>query len=168
MAAGRGTRLRGPRPPQGQKSELEKEVRLISSTRRAVYPGIRGKFLPAEAWPNGNAVPRKRGLSPQSQLHAVKKAMAHVDCRSGRSVSFGPRAAIWSIFSLLHRISVNPSPSSGADDPPAWLDQQKDRLKANPSALVLAALAPFVEADSDAPVAACDQLSAQPPGSTRL
>ncbi len=44
-----------------------------------------------------------------------------------------------------------------ADGPQAWLDGQKGRLKANQSAAVLDALAPFVEVDSDDPVTACDR-----------
>lgn len=63
----------------------------------------------------------------------------------------------WVDFFHLCEYLSEASKVCDADDPQAWLDQQKDRLKANQSALVLAALAPFVEADSDAPVAACDR-----------
>ena len=43
-------------------------------------------------------------------------------------------------------------------NPQAWLDVQKDRLKANQAAAVLDTLAPFVQADRDNdPVTACDR-----------
>lgn len=43
------------------------------------------------------------------------------------------------------------------NDPQAWLEEQKDRLKANRPDAVLAALAPFVEAHGDGPAAACER-----------
>ena len=45
-----------------------------------------------------------------------------------------------------------------AEDPQAWLEVQKDRLKANQAAAVLDTLAPFVQADNDDdPVTAGDR-----------
>jgi len=44
------------------------------------------------------------------------------------------------------------------DHPQAWLDVQKERLKANQAAVVLDALTPFVRVDhDDDPVTACDR-----------
>ncbi|MBN8519495.1 MAG: ISKra4 family transposase, partial [Candidatus Accumulibacter sp.] len=44
-----------------------------------------------------------------------------------------------------------------ANDPRAWLEEHKSRLKANQSGAVLEALAPFVETNSDDPATACDR-----------
>jgi hypothetical protein len=50
------------------------------------------------------------------------------------------------------------APVCAPDHPSAWLDVQKDRLKANQVAAVLDTLAPFVQADhDDDPVTACDR-----------
>ncbi len=52
------------------------------------------------------------------------------------------------------------APVCAPDHPPAWLDVQKDRLKAHQVTAVLDALAPFVRADDDDdddPVTACDR-----------
>ena len=43
------------------------------------------------------------------------------------------------------------------DHPQAWLDVQQERLKANQAPAVLDALAPFVSANDDDPVTACDR-----------
>ncbi len=101
----------------------------------------------------GTPVPRKRA-GPQSQLHAVGDGAPWIADQV--DLHFWTQGSHLVDFFHLARISAKP-PVCGSEDPPEWPDQQKDRLKANQSALVLAALAPFVEADSDAPVAACDR-----------
>ena len=50
------------------------------------------------------------------------------------------------------------APVCAPDHPQAWLDRQKDPLKANRGAAVLDTLAPFVRADhDDDPATACDR-----------
>ena len=49
------------------------------------------------------------------------------------------------------------APVCAPDHPQAWLDVQQERLKANQTPAVLDALAPFVSANEDDPVTACDR-----------
>jgi hypothetical protein len=98
----------------------------------------------------------KAGFGPGSHLHAVGDGapwMANpVDLQFGTQGTY--------LVDFFHRCESlgEASKVCAAADPQAWLDVQKDRLKANRSAAVLDALAPFVRADSDDdPVTACDR-----------
>ena len=97
----------------------------------------------------------KAGFGPLSQLHAIGDGAPWIADQVDQH--FGTQGNYRVDFFHRGADLAEASPVCGADDPPAWLDPQKDRLKANQSALVRAALAPFIEADSDAPVAACDR-----------
>lgn len=135
-----------------------KEVRLnLVHPKGRVTPVFGGNFAGGveESGRQWERCAAKAGFGPQSQLHAVGDGAPWIADQV--DLHFGTQGSYLVDFFHLCTYLGEASPVCGADDPPAWLDQQKDRLKANQSALVLAALAPFVEAESDAPVAACDR-----------
>ena len=142
-----------------------KEVRLnLFHPKGRVTPVFGGNFAGGveESGRQWERCAAKAGFGPQSQLHAVGDGAPWI--ADPVDLHFGTQGSYLVDFFHLCTYLGEASPVCGADDPPAWLDQQKDRLKANQSALVLAALAPFVEADSDAPVEMCirDRATAGP------
>ena len=135
-----------------------KEVRLnLVHPKGSVTPVFGGNFAGGveESGRQWERCAAKAGFGPQSQLHAIGDGAPWI--ADPLDLHFGTQGHYWVDFFHLCEYLSEASKVCDADDPQAWLDQQKDRLKANQSALVLAALAPFVEADSDAPVAACDR-----------
>ena len=97
----------------------------------------------------------KAGFGPGSQLHAVGDGAPwianQVDLHFGTQGSY-----LVDFFHVCESLGAA-APVCAPDHPQAWLDVQKERLKANQAPAVLDALAPFVSAHEDAPVTACDR-----------
>jgi hypothetical protein len=96
----------------------------------------------------------KAGFGPGSHLHAVgegapwRVTQVEMHC--------GTQGRYWVDFCQLCEDLGDAAKVCAPDHPQAWLDVQKDRLKANQAAAVLDALAPFVQADhADDPMTAC-------------
>ena len=124
----------------------------------SVTPRFGGNFAggveeSGRQWWRGAA---KAGFGPGSHLHAVGEGapwIAHqVDLHVGTQGSY-----LVDFFHLCEDLG-DAAKVCAPEHPQAWLEGQKDRLKANPAAAVLDALAPFVRADNnDDPVTACDR-----------
>jgi hypothetical protein len=98
----------------------------------------------------------KAGFGPGSHLHAVGDGAPWIANQVDRQ--FGTQGTYLVDFFHLCEYLGEASKVCAAEDPQAWLDVQKDRLKANQAAAVLDTLAPFVQADNDDdPVTACDR-----------
>jgi hypothetical protein len=98
----------------------------------------------------------KAGFGPGSQLHAVGDGAPWIMNQLERQ--FGAQGSYLVDFFHLCEYLSEAAKVCAAEDPQAWLEMQKDRLKANQVAAVLQALAPFVSADDDDdPVTACDR-----------
>ncbi len=136
-----------------------KEVRLnLVHPQGSVTPLFGGNVAGGveESGRQGWRCAAKAGFGPRSQLHAVGDGAPWsanpVEMQVGTQGS-----DLVDCFPLCESLG-DASKVCAAEDPQAWLDVQKDRLKANRSAAVLDALAPFVRADSDdEPVTACDR-----------
>ncbi|MFO1434702.1 MAG: ISKra4 family transposase [Candidatus Competibacteraceae bacterium] len=98
----------------------------------------------------------KAGFGPGSQLHAVGDGAPWIVNQV--EMHFGTQGRYWvDCFHLCEYLGDAATVCAPAD-PQAWLEGQKDRLKANQVTAVLDTLAPFVQADNDAdPVTACDR-----------
>ena len=80
-----------------------------------------------------------------------------LDCEPGGSAIRDPGELLVDFFHVCEYLG-EAAPVCAPDHPQAWLDVQKERLKANQATAVLDALAPFVRADeNDNPVTACDR-----------
>ena len=110
----------------------------------------------------------KAGFGPRRQLQAVGDGAPWMVNQMEMQV--GTQGRYWVDF--FHRCEYlgDAATVCAPEDPQAWLEMQKDRLKANQAAAVLDTLAPFVQADNDDdPVTACarylrnrlDQLDSQ-------
>jgi hypothetical protein len=98
----------------------------------------------------------KAGLGPGSHLHAVGDGAPWI--ANQVDVQFGTQGTYLVDFFHLCEYLGEASKVCAADHPQAWLEVQKDRLKANQATAVLDALAPFVQADhDDDPVTACER-----------
>ena len=98
----------------------------------------------------------KAGFGPGSHLHAVGDGAPWIVNQV--DLQFGTQGTYLVDFFHLCEYLGDASKVCAAAEPQAWLEVQKDRLKANQSAAVLDALAPFVQADNaDDPVTACDR-----------
>lgn len=97
----------------------------------------------------------KAGFGPASHLHAVGDGAPWIAAQM--EARFGAQAAFLVDFFPLCEYLGAASSVCAANDPPAWLEQQKDRLKANQVDAVLNALAPFVDTDGAGPATACDR-----------
>jgi hypothetical protein len=99
----------------------------------------------------------KAGFGADSHLHAVgdgaPRIAAQVEAR------FGARGSYLVDFYHICEYLGAAAPACAANDAGAgaWLEAQKDRLKASQADAVLAALAPGLEAGYDGPVADCDR-----------
>ena len=96
----------------------------------------------------------KAGFGPDSHLHAVGDGApwiaAQVEARFGTQGSY-----LVDFYHLCEYLgAAAPACAANAE---AWLDTQKDRLKANQADAVLETLAPCLEAGYDGPVADCDR-----------
>jgi hypothetical protein len=96
----------------------------------------------------------KAGFGPGSHLHALGDGAPWI--ANQVDLQFGTQGRYLVDFFHLCEYLGEASKVCAAADPQAWLDLQKDRLKANQAAAVLDALAPFVQTDNDDdPVTAC-------------
>jgi hypothetical protein len=135
-----------------------KEVRLnLVHPKGSVTPVFGGNFAggveeSGRQWGRGAA---KAGFGPGSQLHAVGDGAPwianQVDLQFGTQGSY-----LVDCFHACEYLGAA-APVCAPAHPPAWLDVQKERLKANQAPAVLDALAPFVSAQEDDPVTAGDR-----------
>jgi hypothetical protein len=136
-----------------------KEVRLnLVHPNGSVTPMFGGNFAGGveESGQQWWRCAAKAGFGPGSQLHAVGDGAPWI--ANQVDLQFGTQGTYLVDFFHLCEYLGEASKVCAAEDPQTWLDVQKDRLKANRSAAVLDALAPFVRADSDDdPVTACDR-----------
>jgi hypothetical protein len=96
----------------------------------------------------------KAGFGADSHLHAVGDGAPWI--ASQAEARFGTQGSYLVDFYHLCEYLGAAAPACAANAE-AWLDTQKDRLKANRADAVLAALAPGLEAGRDGPVADCDR-----------
>lgn len=98
----------------------------------------------------------KAGFGPASHLHAVDDGAPWIATQM--DPHFGARGTFLVDFFHLCEDLGEASTVCAANDPRAWVEHQKTRLKANRADAVLEALAPFVDKDGDAgPATACDR-----------
>lgn len=97
----------------------------------------------------------KAGFGPSSRLHAVGDGAPWI--ANQVEENFGARGSYLVDFYHLCEYLGAAAPACAANDTGAWLEAQKDRLKANQADAALAALAPCLEAGHDGPVADCDR-----------
>lgn len=136
-----------------------KEVRLnLVHPQGSVSPVFGGNFAEGveESGRQWRRCAAKAGFGPGSQLHAVGDGAPwianQVDLQFGTQGSY-----LVDFFHVCEKLG-EAAPVCAPDHPQAWLDVQKERLKANQATAVLNALAPFVRADeNDNPVTACDR-----------
>ena len=98
----------------------------------------------------------KAGFGPESQWHAVGGGAPWIV--NQMEMQLGTQGSY--LVDFCHRCEDLGAAAKvcATDHPQAWLDVQKERLKANQAAAVLDALTPFVRADhDDDPVTACDR-----------
>jgi len=134
-----------------------KEVRLSLVHRQGgVTPTFGGNFAGGveESGRQWWRCAAKAGFGPGSELHAVGDGAPWI--ANQVEMHFGPQGHyLVDFFHLCEYLSAAAKVCAPADSR-AWLEVQKDRLKANQVAAVLDSLAPFVTADhDDDPVTAC-------------
>src|SRR5512147_665520 len=160
---GRGCRWwhRRPRPKTSGKMKVLRwqEVRLnLVHPHGSVTPVFGGHFAGGveESGRQWWRCAAKAGFGPGSQLHAVGDGAPWI--ANQVEIQFGPQGSYLVDFFHLCEYLGDAAKVCAPDHPQAWLEVQKDRLKANRSAAVLDALAPFVRVDSDDDaVTACDR-----------
>jgi len=98
----------------------------------------------------------KAGFGPASHRHGVGDGAPWIVNQV--DLQFGTQGSYLIDFFHVGEYLGAAAPGCAADHPQAWLEVQKERLKANQVAAVLEALAPFVTVDQDDdPVTACDR-----------
>jgi len=97
----------------------------------------------------------KAGFGPASHLHAVGDGAPWIATQM--EACFGAQGTFLVDFFHLCEYLGEASKVCAANDPPAGMEQQKVRLKANRADAVLETLAPFLETGSDGPAMACDR-----------
>ena len=97
----------------------------------------------------------KAGFGPGSHLHAVGDGAPWI--ASQVEARFGTQGAYLVDFFHACEYLGAAAPACAANDAEAWLEAQKDRLKANRADAVLEALAPCLEASREGPVSDCDR-----------
>jgi hypothetical protein len=135
-----------------------KEVRLnLVHPKGRVTPVFGGNFAGGveESGRQWGRCAAKAGFGPGSQLQAVGDGAPWIANPVDRQ--FGTQGSYWVDFFPVCEYLGAAAPVCAPDHPPAWLDVQKERLKANQAPAVLDALAPFVSAQEDDPVTACDR-----------
>ncbi|QLH48621.1 MAG: ISKra4 family transposase [Candidatus Accumulibacter cognatus] len=135
-----------------------KEVRLsLVHPKGSVTPIFGGNFAGGveESGRQWWRCAAKAGFGPGSYLHAVGDGASWIATQE--EIQFGAQGAYLVDFFHLCEYLGEASKVCAANDPRAWLEEQKSRLKANQSGAVLEALAPFVETNSDDPATACDR-----------
>lgn len=136
-----------------------KEVRLnLVHPKGSVSPVFGGNFTGSveESGRQWARCAAKAGFGPESQLHAIGDGapwIAHqVDLQFGTQGTY-----LVDFFHLCEYLS-EAAKVCAANDPHAWLEVQKDRLKVNQAPAILETLAPFIQAENDDdPVTACDR-----------
>lgn len=136
-----------------------KEVRLTLVHRHgSVSPVFGGHFAGGveESGRQWGRCAAKAGFGPASHLHGLGDGAPWIVNQFDRHFGTQGRYLI-DFFHVCDYLSAA-APACAADHAQAWLDVQKERLKANQVAAVLDGLAPFVRADQeDDPVTACDR-----------
>ena len=136
-----------------------KEVRLnLVHPKGSVTPLFGGHFAGGveESGRQWWRCAAKAGFGPGSHLHAVGDGAPWI--ANQVDLQFGTQGTYLVDFFHLCEYLGEASKVCAPDHPQAWLDVQKDRLKANQAAAVLDALAPFVTIDNDNDtVTACDR-----------
>jgi len=136
-----------------------KEVRLnLVHPKGRVTPVFGGNFVGGveESGRQWARCAAKAGFGPNSQLHAVGDGAPWI--ANQMEMQFGTQGRY--LVDCFHRCEYlgEAAKVCATDHPQAWLDVQKERLKANQAAAVLDALTPFVRVDhDDDPVTACDR-----------
>jgi len=97
----------------------------------------------------------KAGFGPGGHLHAVGDGAPWI--ASQVEAKFGAQGAYLVDFFHTCEYLGAAAPACAANDAEAWLETQKDRLKANRADAVLEALAPCLEAGYEGPVSDCDR-----------
>ena len=136
-----------------------KEVRLnLVHPKGSVTPVFGGNFVGGveESGRQWARCAAKAGFGPKSQLQAVGDGAPWIANQMARQFGTQGRYRV----DFFHRCAYlgEAAKVCAPDHPQAWLDVQKERLKANQAAAVLDALTPFVRVDhDDDPVTACDR-----------
>jgi hypothetical protein len=136
-----------------------KEVRLNLVHRQgSVTPTFGGNFAGGveESGRQWWRCAAKAGFGPGSHLHAVGDGAPWI--ANQLELHFGPQGSyLVDFYHLCEYLAAAANVCAPANSR-AWLELQKDRLKANQVAAVLDSLAPFVTPDhDDDPVTACDR-----------
>jgi hypothetical protein len=97
----------------------------------------------------------KAGFGPASRLHAVGDGAPWIAAQV--EANFGAQGSHLVDFYHLCEYLGAAAPACAANDAEAWLETQKDRLKANQTDAVLETLAPCLEAGYEGSVADCDR-----------
>lgn len=127
-----------------------KEVRLnLVHPKGSVTPMFGGNFVGGveESGRQWARCAAKAGFGPESQLHAVGDGAPWI--ANQVDLQFGTQGSYLIDFFHVCEYLGEAAPVCAPDHPQAWLDVQKERLKANQVTAVLDALAPFVKADQD-------------------
>jgi hypothetical protein len=137
-----------------------KEVRLnLVHPQGSVTPVFGGNFVGGveESGRQWGRCAAKAGFGPASHLHGVGDGAPWI--ANQMDLQFGTQGSYLIDFFHVCEYLGEAAPVCAPDHPQAWLDVQKERLKAHQVAAVLDALAPFVRADDDDddPVTACDR-----------
>lgn len=136
-----------------------KEVRLTLVHRHGSVSPVFGGHLAGGVEESGRQWGRcaaKAGFGPASHLHGLGDGAPWIV--NPFDLHFGTQGCyLIDFFHVCDYLSAA-APRCAPDHPQAWLDVQKERLKANQVAAVLDALAPFANADrEDDPVVDCDR-----------
>jgi hypothetical protein len=136
-----------------------KEVRLnLVHPKGNITPLVGGNFAGGveESGRQWWRYAAKAGFDPGSHRHAVGDGAPWI--ANQVEMQLGTQGSYVVDFFPLGEYLGEAAKVCAPANPQAWLDVQKDRLKANQVAAVLEALAPFVGADNDDdPVTACDR-----------
>lgn len=136
-----------------------KEVRLnLVHPKGSMSPVFGGNFVGGveESGRQWVRCAAKAGFGPESQLHAIGDGAPWIV--NQMEMQFGRQGHYLVDFFHVCEYLGEAAKVCASDHPQAWLDGQKERLKANQAAAVLSALAPFVNIGSDDdPVTACDR-----------
>jgi hypothetical protein len=105
------------------------------------------------------------GIGPHTRVHGIGDGAPWIP--NQLEAAFGAQASYLIDFGHLCEY-LSPAGKHCANDPEAWVDTQKTRMKSGESNAVLEALAPRLEAptvdEKDAPVRACHRYIANRPG----
>lgn len=136
-----------------------KEVRLnLVHPKGSVTPWFGGNFAGGveESGRQWGRCAAKAGFGPDSHLHAIGDGVPWIAHQVNRQFAT-QRTYLVDFFHLCEYLG-EAAQVCAANDPHAWLEVQKDRLKVNQVTAILETLAPFIPAENDDdPVTACDR-----------